>query len=157
MSGAVLLFTPLSIPLIVHGLYLYIFVIVLYCVWSTLAFLDLAQVENGGRNRIWLWSGLVLLVPLLGGATYLLLARSTISRHTVFPAPQVLMPVPPTPVRDISKNTAVIGQEFQDLTAVHLRQHPGSTQNRDGTVGPESIQSAIGAMFGRRHVTHSSA
>ncbi len=82
MSGALLLFTPLSIPSIVHGLYLYIFVIVLYCVWSTLAFLDLAQVENDGTNRIWLWSGLVLLVPLVGGATYLLVAPSTISRHT---------------------------------------------------------------------------
>jgi len=84
MSGVLSLFTPLSIPSIVHGLYLYIFVIVLYSVWSTLAFLDLAQVENGGTKRTWLWSGLVLLVPLLGGAIYLMMAPSKVPRHTRF-------------------------------------------------------------------------
>jgi hypothetical protein len=74
-----------------------------------------------------------------------------------FPAPQVLMPVPPTPVRNINENAAVIGQEFQDLTATHFPQHAGSAQDRDGTKGPKSIQSAIRAMSRRQHVTPSSA
>lgn len=74
-----------------------------------------------------------------------------------FPAPQVLVPVPATPVRDIGENAAVIGEEFQDLATLHARQDPGGAQDRDGTVGPESIQSAMGAMSGRGHVTLSLA
>jgi hypothetical protein len=58
--------------------YLYLVPFLLYASWASLAFMDLGERTDGaGRAG---WGAFVLLVPLLGGACYLLSAAASLRR-----------------------------------------------------------------------------
>jgi hypothetical protein len=58
--------------------YLYLVPFLLYASWASLAFMDLGERADGaGRAG---WGAFVLLVPLLGGACYLLSAAASLRR-----------------------------------------------------------------------------
>ena len=58
--------------------YLYLVPLLLYASWASLAFMDLGErVDGPGRAG---WGAFVLLVPLLGGACYLLTAATSLRR-----------------------------------------------------------------------------
>jgi hypothetical protein len=81
MPGSILsLFTPLRLNAVLFGVYDYLLPLMLYCAWSTLAFLDLARAPEHDRARVLRWSATVLLLPLVGAAAYLLTARSELGR-----------------------------------------------------------------------------
>jgi hypothetical protein len=83
MPGTILShFLPFRINAVVFGLYDYLVPIMLYCAWSTLAFLDLARGDwtGAGRGRSIRWAAVVLAIPALGAVGYLTLGRSGISR-----------------------------------------------------------------------------
>jgi len=83
MPGSVLkLFMPMTQNSVLFGVYDYLLPIMLYCAWSTLAFLDLARAGDANRARIRYWSAVILLFPLAGAAGYLLLGGSEIPRLT---------------------------------------------------------------------------
>jgi hypothetical protein len=60
--------------------YLYLLPILLYSAWAALAVIDLNE-RPDGSNRL-RWGALVMLVPLLGGAWYLLSAAKTMKRSS---------------------------------------------------------------------------
>jgi hypothetical protein len=81
MPGSVTaLFMPLRINGVLFGVYDYLLPIMLYCAWSGLAFLDLAKAPAGDARRVVRWSAVVLLLPLVGAAAYLLTAKSELGR-----------------------------------------------------------------------------
>lgn len=83
MPGTILShFLPFRLNAVVFGLYDYLVPIMLYCAWSTLAFLDLARGDwtGAGRRRSIGWTAIVLAVPVLGAVGYLTVGRSGISR-----------------------------------------------------------------------------
>jgi hypothetical protein len=83
MPGSILkLFMPLTQNGVLFGVYDYLLPIMLYCAWSTLAFLDLARAGEVDRSRTVRWSAAILLFPLAGAAGYLLLGGSAIPRVT---------------------------------------------------------------------------
>jgi hypothetical protein len=58
--------------------YLYLLPFLLYAAWATLALMDLGErAGDAGRVR---WGMFVVLVPLLGGAWYLLTSARTLGR-----------------------------------------------------------------------------
>lgn len=58
--------------------YLYLVPLLLYASWASLAFMDLSErVDGTGRTG---WGAFVILVPLLGGACYLLTAATSLRR-----------------------------------------------------------------------------
>lgn len=81
MPGSVMsLFTPLRINGVLFGVYDYLVPIMLYCAWSTLVLLDLAKTEGADRTRVVRWAAIVLLIPVVGAAAYLLGAKSELRR-----------------------------------------------------------------------------
>jgi len=67
--------TPFQVWFVV---YLYLLPFLLYAAWASLAVMDLAQRANEpGRVA---WGAFVMLVPLVGGAWYLLGAAQTLRR-----------------------------------------------------------------------------
>jgi hypothetical protein len=58
--------------------FVYLLPILLYAVWAALSLMDL--VESKHADRRWAMALTVILVPLLGGAWYLLLRARTLSR-----------------------------------------------------------------------------
>jgi hypothetical protein len=60
--------------------YLYLLPFLLYATWASLAIMDLGErADDTGRVR---WGALVMLVPLVGGAWYLLTAAKTLKRSS---------------------------------------------------------------------------
>ena len=60
--------------------YLYLLPFLLYATWASLAVMDLGErPDDTGRIR---WGALVILVPLVGGAWYLLAAAKTLKRSS---------------------------------------------------------------------------
>ena len=60
--------------------YLYLLPFLLYATWASLAVMDLAERgDDPGRVR---WGAFVMLVPLVGGACYLLTAANTLRRSS---------------------------------------------------------------------------
>ena len=72
------LVTPFNFYTVFDGIFVYLFSVVLYLVWSSLAFLDL--VEEDKASRVYGWSGVILLVPFFGAAAYLVFGRSRFSQ-----------------------------------------------------------------------------
>jgi hypothetical protein len=84
MPGTILShFLPFRLNAVIFGLYDYLVPIMLYCAWSTLAFLDLARGDwtGPGRGRSVRWAAVVLAVPALGAIGYLTMGRSDLSRR----------------------------------------------------------------------------
>ncbi|MEO8450596.1 MAG: PLDc N-terminal domain-containing protein [Gemmatimonadota bacterium] len=81
MPGTILsFFTPWRFNVLLFGVYDYLLPIMLYCAWSTMAFLDLsdrAEREPAVATR---WGVAVLLLPVAGAAAYLLAGRPNLSR-----------------------------------------------------------------------------
>jgi hypothetical protein len=83
MPGSILkLFMPMTQNSVLFGVYDYLLPIMLYCAWSTLAFLDLAREGHGNSARSVRWAAAILLLPVVGAAAYLLFGGSTIPRTT---------------------------------------------------------------------------
>jgi uncharacterized membrane protein YhaH (DUF805 family) len=62
--------------------YLYLLPLLLYATWASLAVMDLAErADDTGRVR---WTALVILVPLVGGAWYLLSGAKSLTRSSRF-------------------------------------------------------------------------
>jgi hypothetical protein len=62
--------------------YMYLLPFLLYATWASLAIMDLGEgADDTGRVR---WGALVILVPLVGGAWYLLAAAKTLKRSSRF-------------------------------------------------------------------------
>jgi uncharacterized membrane-anchored protein len=81
MPGSILkLFMPITHNSLLFGVYDYLLPIMLYCAWSTLAFLDLARANDANHGRTWRWSAVILAFPLAGAAGYLLFGGSAMSR-----------------------------------------------------------------------------
>src|SRR5262245_46258458 len=83
MPGTILShFLPLRLNAVIFGPYDYLVPIMLYCAWSTLAFLDLARGDwtGPGRGRSLRWTAVVLAVPALGAIGYLTVGGSALSR-----------------------------------------------------------------------------
>jgi hypothetical protein len=81
MPGSILkLFMPMTQNSVLFGVYDYLLPIMLYCAWSTLAFLDLARAGDTNRARTRYWSAAILVLPMAGAAGYLLLGGSAIPR-----------------------------------------------------------------------------
>jgi hypothetical protein len=60
--------------------YLYLLPFLLYAAWASLAVMDLAErMDDAGRIA---WGAFVILVPLVGGACYLLTAAKTMRRSS---------------------------------------------------------------------------
>lgn len=58
--------------------YLYLVPFLLYASWASLAFMDLSERADGGGRAG--WGAFVILVPLVGGASYLLSAATSLRR-----------------------------------------------------------------------------
>ena len=58
--------------------YLYLVPFLLYAAWASLAFMDLGERPDAGARAG--WSAFVILVPLIGGACYLLTAATSLRR-----------------------------------------------------------------------------
>lgn len=61
-------------------IYLYLLPFLLYAVWASLACMDLAERADGAARAG--WGAFVILVPLVGGAWYLLTAASTLRKSS---------------------------------------------------------------------------
>ena len=60
--------------------YLYLLPFLLYATWASLAFMDLGErLDEAGRIG---WGAFIILVPLVGGAWYLLSAATTLRRSS---------------------------------------------------------------------------
>ncbi len=68
--------TPATLFQIWVTVYLYLLPFLLYATWASLALMDLS--ERGGEPARVAWGAFVILVPLLGGAWYLLGSARTI-------------------------------------------------------------------------------
>lgn len=66
------------------GSYAFYLPLVLTCIWSPLALFDLSKQKDCPNYKIVLWSLGILLLPVLGGATYLLVeAKSFDSKFRI--------------------------------------------------------------------------
>jgi hypothetical protein len=82
MPGSIFtLISPFTRNTVLFGLFDYVVPIMLYCAWSALAFLDLARAD-GDQGRTWRWSLVILLLPVLGAAAYLVFGSSEKARRT---------------------------------------------------------------------------
>ena len=82
MSGSIFtLFMPFTRNTVLFGLFDYVVPIMLYCAWSALAFIDLARAD-GDKGRTWRWSLVILLLPVLGAAVYLVFGSSQKARRS---------------------------------------------------------------------------
>jgi hypothetical protein len=73
---------PMTLFQIWFVVYLYVLPLLLYAAWAGLSIMDLSErTEHSGRVR---WGALVMLVPLLGGACYLLGIAGTLRRPARF-------------------------------------------------------------------------
>jgi uncharacterized membrane protein YhaH (DUF805 family) len=71
---------PLTAFQIWFVVYLYLLPFLLYAAWTALAVMDLGErVDDAGRVG---WGAFVILVPLVGGAWYLLTAARTLRRSS---------------------------------------------------------------------------
>lgn len=70
--------SPASLFQVWFVVYIYLLPFMLYATWATLSLMDLN--ESGADSRRMGWGAFVTLVPLLGGACYLLVAAKTIKR-----------------------------------------------------------------------------
>jgi len=75
-------FLPLRINTVLFGVYDYLVPIMLYCAWSTLALLDLARAEPADRSRGVRWALVIIALPVIGAAAYLLAGKSGLARRT---------------------------------------------------------------------------
>ena len=83
MPGSIVsLLTPWQFNTVLFGVYDYLLPIMLYCAWSTVAFLDLADRAEREPATATKWSAAVLALPVIGAAAYLILGRSGLSRVT---------------------------------------------------------------------------
>lgn len=81
MPGSILtFFTPWRLNVILFGVYDYLLPIMLYCAWSIVALLDLADRAEREPSVAVRWGAAVLLLPVVGALGYLLAGRSTLSR-----------------------------------------------------------------------------
>ena len=81
MSGTILsFFTPWRFNVILFGVYDYLLPIMLYCAWSTAAFLDLSERAEKEPGMVTRWGAAILLLPVIGAAAYLVAGRSTLSK-----------------------------------------------------------------------------
>jgi hypothetical protein len=69
---------PISLFQIWFVVYLYLLPFLLYAVWASLALMDLSEPGEGPAR--FGWGAFVILVPLLGGAWYLLSSARTLKR-----------------------------------------------------------------------------
>jgi len=69
---------PLNAFQVWFVVYLYALPLMLYASWAALSLLDIADSGTATARRG--WSAVVILLPLLGGACYLLFAASTLRR-----------------------------------------------------------------------------
>jgi hypothetical protein len=60
--------------------YLYLLPFLLYATWASLALMDLGECADGAARLG--WGAFVVLVPLVGGAWYLLTAATTLRRSS---------------------------------------------------------------------------
>ena len=82
MPGSIFtLISPFTRNTVLFGLFDYVVPIMLYCAWSALAFIDLAR-TNGDKGRTWRWSLVILLLPVVGAAAYLVMGSSTGARRS---------------------------------------------------------------------------
>ncbi len=85
MHGSILsFFTPFGVNGLLFRVYDYLLPVMLYCGWSALAILDLARAGAGERSKMVRWAAVVLLVPMVGPALYLLFGNSSIARGVRF-------------------------------------------------------------------------
>jgi Phospholipase_D-nuclease N-terminal len=63
------------------GLYAYLLPLLLYVVWSALAFWDLGRRDRIGGVQLWMWAAIIFLVPVLGALAYLLVGGGQVSRQ----------------------------------------------------------------------------
>ncbi len=68
---------PITLFQVWFVVYLYVLPIVLYAAWASVSLMDLADRPDGARLG---WGAAVVLVPLLGGASYLLWSARTLHR-----------------------------------------------------------------------------
>ncbi|MFN0180021.1 MAG: PLDc N-terminal domain-containing protein [Gemmatimonadales bacterium] len=81
MPGSILsLVDPWRFNTVLFGVYDYLLPMMLYCAWSTVAFLDLAERAEREPGAAAKWSAAVLLLPVAGAAAYLLAGRPALSR-----------------------------------------------------------------------------
>lgn len=82
MSGGTILsfVTPWRFNTVLFGVYDYLLPLMLYCAWSTVALVDLAERAETDRPLATRWAAAILLLPVVGAAGYLLAGRSTLSR-----------------------------------------------------------------------------
>jgi hypothetical protein len=62
------------------GLYGFLLPLLLYVVWSTLAFWDLGRRNDVSATAVWGWALAIFLLPLLGALAYLLIGGGQVSR-----------------------------------------------------------------------------
>lgn len=75
---------PMGPYQVLFSVYAYVLPLVLYALWASLSLMDMsASPESSDRGA---WSAAVLLLPLLGGALYLLTRASGLSRTARFAA-----------------------------------------------------------------------
>ena len=68
---------------VVMSLYGYFLPLMLYAVWSALAFWDLGNREGLSRGTAVFWVLVILLVPFLGALAYHLIGGSKLSGHRI--------------------------------------------------------------------------
>ncbi len=76
--------------------YLYVLPFMLYASWAALSILDLNEQSTKGGSRL-LWGAAVLLLPIVGGAAYLLAAARTLrpsSRYAIVFAGLIVWLIP---------------------------------------------------------------
>jgi hypothetical protein len=70
-----------SLAQMLLGLYAYLLPLLLYVVWSALAFWDIGRRSQFSSVQLWLWAAIIFLVPALGALTYLLFGGAQVSRQ----------------------------------------------------------------------------
>jgi hypothetical protein len=69
-----------SLAQMLLGLYGYLLPLLLYTVWSALAFWDLGRRSELASAKVWLWAAVIFLLPIVGAIAYLLAGGSQLSR-----------------------------------------------------------------------------
>lgn len=81
MPGSILsIVTPWRFNTVLFGVFDYLLPVMLYCAWSTMALLDLAERAEKEPGPAARWSLAVLALPVVGAVGYLLAGRSQLSR-----------------------------------------------------------------------------
>jgi hypothetical protein len=68
------------------GLLGFLLPLVLYAVWSTLAFWDLGRRDGVGTAAVWGWALAIFVLPILGALAYLLFGGSRLPRQLTLAA-----------------------------------------------------------------------